>query len=47
VRENAADALERSVRKGDECAYILMLLAAIRGGVDSLMAEIVEDPIRL
>jgi DNA-binding FrmR family transcriptional regulator len=32
---------------GDECADILMLLAAIRGGVNSLMAEILEDPIRL
>jgi DNA-binding FrmR family transcriptional regulator len=40
-------ALERSVREGDECADILMLLAAIRGGVNSLMAEILEDHIRL
>lgn len=29
--------------EGDECADILMLLAAIRGGVNSLMAEILED----
>ena len=41
------DALERSVTAGDECADILMLLAAIRGGVNSLMAEILEDHIRL
>jgi len=41
------DAAERSVREGDECADILMLLAAIRGGVNSLMAEILEDHIRL
>ena len=27
------DAVERSVTEGDECADILMLLAAIRGGV--------------
>ena len=40
-------ALERAVAKGDECADILMLLAAIRGGVNSLMAEILEDHIRL
>lgn len=33
--------------EGDECADILMLLAAIRGGVNSLMAEILEDHIRL
>jgi len=41
------DAVERSVGAGDECADILMLLAAIRGGVNSLMAEILEDHIRL
>jgi DNA-binding FrmR family transcriptional regulator len=41
------DAAERSVKEGDECADILMLLAAIRGGVNSLMAEILEDHIRL
>jgi DNA-binding FrmR family transcriptional regulator len=40
-------AVERSVAEGDECADILMLLAAIRGGVNSLMAEILEDHIRL
>jgi DNA-binding FrmR family transcriptional regulator len=41
------DAVERSVTAGNECADILMLLAAIRGGVNSLMAEILEDHIRL
>jgi len=41
------DAVERSVTQGDECADILMLLAAIRGGVNSLMAEILEDHVRL
>ena len=40
-------AVEHSVTEGDECADILMLLAAIRGGVNSLMAEILEDHIRL
>jgi len=40
-------AVEHSVTDGDECAEILMLLAAIRGGVNSLMAEILEDHIRL
>jgi DNA-binding FrmR family transcriptional regulator len=40
-------AVERSVTEGDECADILMLLAGIRGGVNSLMAEILEDHIRL
>ncbi len=41
------DAVERSLAEGDECADILMLLAAIRGGVNSLMAEFLEDHIRL
>lgn len=41
------DAVQRSVAEGDECADILMLLAAIRGGVNSLMAEILEDHVRL
>ncbi len=40
-------AVERALTGGDECADILMLLAAIRGGVNGLMAEILEDHIRL
>jgi len=40
-------AVERALESGDECADILMLLAAIRGGVNGLMAEILEDHIRL
>lgn len=45
--EGQMTAVERSVTEGDECADILMLLAAIRGGVNSLMAEILEDHVRL
>jgi len=40
-------AVERALSAGDECADVLMLLAAIRGGVNGLMAEILEDHIRL
>ena len=40
-------AVERAVAEGDECADVLMLLAAIRGGVNGLMAEILEDHVRL
>lgn len=40
-------AVERALETGDECTDILMLLAAIRGGVNGLMAEILEDHIRL
>ena len=41
------DAIERSLTTGDDCADILMLLANVRGGVNSLMAEVLEDHIRL
>ena len=40
-------AVERALESGDECADILMLLAAIRGGVNGLMAEVLEDHVRL
>jgi DNA-binding FrmR family transcriptional regulator len=30
-----------------ECADVLMLLAAVRGGINGLMAEVLEDHIRL
>jgi DNA-binding FrmR family transcriptional regulator len=40
------DAIERSLSTGDDCAAVLMLLANIRGGVNSLMAEVLEDHIR-
>jgi DNA-binding FrmR family transcriptional regulator len=33
-------AVERALTAGDECADILMLLAAIRGGVNGLVAEV-------
>ena len=41
------EALERAL--GDEagCAQILQLVASIRGATNSLMAEIVEDHIRV
>ena len=41
------DAIERSLTAADDCADVLMLLANIRGGVNSLMAEVLEDHIRL
>ena len=41
------DTIERSLTTGDDCADVLMLLAKVRGGVNSLMAEVLEDHIRL
>ena len=41
------DSIERSLTTGDDCADVLMLLANVRGGIISLMAEVMEDHIRL
>jgi DNA-binding FrmR family transcriptional regulator len=41
------DAIERALSEEDECAGILMQLAAVRGGINGLMAEVLEDHIRL
>jgi DNA-binding FrmR family transcriptional regulator len=41
------DAIERSLTSADNCADVLMLLANVRGGINSLMGEVLEDHIRL
>jgi DNA-binding FrmR family transcriptional regulator len=41
------NAIERSLSDEDDCADILMLLANVRGGINGLMAEVLEDHIRL
>jgi DNA-binding FrmR family transcriptional regulator len=40
------DAVERLVNADEDCGGQLMLLAAVRGGVNSLMGEIMETHIR-
>jgi DNA-binding FrmR family transcriptional regulator len=40
------EALERALTSDDDCGDQLMLLAAVRGGVNSLMGEVLEDHIR-
>lgn len=35
------------VGEEQDCGNVLMLLAAVRGGIDGLMAEVLEDHIRL
>jgi len=40
------DAVERTLQAGDDCGDQLMLLAAVRGGVNSLMGEVLETHIR-
>ena len=41
------DAIGRSLTENEHCADVLMLLANVRGGINSLMAEVLEDHIRL
>jgi DNA-binding FrmR family transcriptional regulator len=42
------DSVERALSSDDhECADVLMLLAAARGGINGLMGEVLEDHIRL
>ncbi len=40
------EAVERSLTGDEDCGDQLMLLAAVRGGVNSLMAEVLETHIR-
>ena len=40
------EAVERSLTADDDCGDQLMLLAAVRGGVNALMAEVLETHIR-
>jgi DNA-binding FrmR family transcriptional regulator len=42
------ESVERTLSTDEhDCAEVLMLLAAVRGGINSLMAEVLEDHIRL
>ena len=41
------EALERAVETEAGCAQVLQLIASVRGAVNSLMAEIMEDHIRV
>lgn len=40
------DAVERSLTSDEDCGAQLMLLAAVRGGVNALMGEVLETHIR-
>lgn len=40
------DAVERALVADENCGGQLMLMAAVRGGVSSLMSEVMEDHIR-
>jgi FrmR/RcnR family transcriptional regulator, repressor of frmRAB operon len=40
------DALERALEQGADCAPVLQQLAAVRGAVNGLMAEVLESHLR-
>lgn len=40
------EAIERSLEEGADCTYILHTVAACRGAIDGLMAEVLEGHIR-
>jgi DNA-binding FrmR family transcriptional regulator len=41
------EALERAVMGEEGCAAVLHLIVAARGGINGLMAEVIEDHIRM
>jgi DNA-binding FrmR family transcriptional regulator len=41
------EAVERALQHEKGCAQVLQLVAAVRGAMNSLMAEIIEDHIRM
>lgn len=41
-----AEALERAIESGNECAAILQQLAAMRGAVNGLMSDVLESHLR-
>ena len=41
------EAVERAMQNEKGCAQVLQLVAAARGGMNSLMAEIIEDHVRM
>ena len=40
------DAIEKALERGQECGAILQTIAACRGAMNGLMAELVEEQIR-
>jgi len=40
------DAVQRALENEEDCGDVMHLISAARGGINSLMAEVVEDHIR-
>lgn len=41
------ESVRKTLAEEHDCTQVLMLLAAVRGGVNALMAEVLEDHVRL
>ena len=41
------DAIDRALTANEDCANIMQLVVSVRGAANSLMAELLEDHIRL
>ena len=41
------EAVDKALNQEEDCSYILHILSATRGAMDSLMAEVIEGHIRL
>jgi FrmR/RcnR family transcriptional regulator, repressor of rcnA expression len=41
------DAIERALEQEVDCADVMQLIAAVRGAMGGLMAEVMEDHVRL
>jgi FrmR/RcnR family transcriptional regulator, repressor of frmRAB operon len=41
------DAIERALEKDADCAKVMQLTVSVRGAANSLMAELLEDHIRM
>jgi DNA-binding FrmR family transcriptional regulator len=45
--QGQVERVKKTLAEEHDCTEVLMLLAAVRGGINSLMAEVLEDHIRL
>jgi DNA-binding FrmR family transcriptional regulator len=44
--QGQTERIKKTLEEDNECAEVLMQLAAVRGGINSLMAEVLEHHIR-
>ena len=45
--QGQVEKVNKTLSEKHDCTEVLMLLAAVRGGINSLMAEVLEDHVRL